>query len=98
MQRALWLFASEDRSLSPPRDFKLGTLAEYYNVETKPTHQAMNDVRATIEVYRAINEHLLALTSSQSVCLNQLARVNKDASVRRILDRAINAAIRELAA
>ena len=98
MQRSLWLFASEDRSLTPPADYKLATLANYYNVSTKPTHQAMNDVRATIEVYRAINEHLLALTSSQSVCLNQLARVSKDVSVRRILDRAINAAIRELAA
>ena len=52
-QRALWLF-DENKSLTPPADFKLGTLCEYFGVRlpTEDAHDAFNDVRATVELYR----------------------------------------------
>ena len=54
-QKALWLFA-EDKSLTPPADFKLGTLCEYFGIRLrdKDAHDAFNDVRATVELYRAM--------------------------------------------
>ena len=55
-QRALWLF-DEDKSLTPPADFKLGTLCEYFGVrlrEDSDAHDAFYDVRATVELYRAM--------------------------------------------
>jgi len=54
-QRALWLF-DEDKSLTPPANYKLGTLCEFFGVKLKPehAHDAFNDVRATVELYRAI--------------------------------------------
>lgn len=54
-QRALWLF-DEDKQLTPPSDFKLGTLCEYFGVTLRPenAHDALNDVRATVELYRAM--------------------------------------------
>jgi len=57
-QRALWLF-DEDKSLTPPLNFKLGTLCEFFGVPLKPeeAHDALNDVRATVRLYRAMREH-----------------------------------------
>ncbi len=54
-QRALWLF-DEDKSLTPPADFKLGTLCEYFGIRLRDedAHDAFNDVRATVELYRAM--------------------------------------------
>ena len=54
-QRALWLF-EENKSLTPPVDFKLGTLCEYFGVPLSPeeAHDALADVRATVELYRAL--------------------------------------------
>ena len=54
-QRALWLF-DEDKSLTPPSDFKLGTLCQYFGVKLRAAdaHDAFNDVRATVELYRAM--------------------------------------------
>ncbi len=54
-QRALWLF-DEDKSLTPPMDFKLGTLCEYFGIRLRDedAHDAFNDVRATVELYRAM--------------------------------------------
>ena len=56
VQRAVWLF-HEDKSLTPPRDFKLGTLCEYFGVPLRPeeAHDALNDVRATVSLYRAMH-------------------------------------------
>lgn len=58
LQRALWLF-QEDKSLTPPPDFALRTLCHYFGVSLKATeaHEALNDVRATVDLYRAISEH-----------------------------------------
>ncbi len=57
LQRAMWLF-HEDRSLTPPTDFKLGTLCDYFGVPLPldQAHDALADVRATVGLYRAINE------------------------------------------
>ncbi|MFM9963577.1 MAG: exonuclease domain-containing protein [Planctomycetaceae bacterium] len=53
MQRAIWLF-HEDKSLTPPTDYKLATLCEYFGVRLKAheAHDALIDVRATVELYR----------------------------------------------
>jgi DNA polymerase III epsilon subunit-like protein len=63
-QKALWLF-EEDRSLTPPRDFKLGTLCEYFGVRLRKdeAHDALNDVRATFQLYRAMRAHERLLTA-----------------------------------
>ena len=57
-QKALWLF-EEDKSLTPPADFKLGTLCQYFNVKLRKedAHDALVDVRATVELYRAMCDH-----------------------------------------
>ncbi|MDZ4821590.1 MAG: 3'-5' exonuclease [Planctomycetota bacterium] len=53
VQRAVWLF-HEHKTLTPPRDFKLGTLCEYFGVQLRPeeAHDALADVRATVGLYR----------------------------------------------
>jgi DNA polymerase III epsilon subunit-like protein len=52
-QRALWLFA-EDKSLTPPADYKLGTLCQYFGVplSADDAHDALADVRATVGLYK----------------------------------------------
>ena len=57
MQRAMWSFF-EDKSHTPPRDFKLGTLCEYFGVRlpAEEAHDALNDVRATVALYRELTE------------------------------------------
>ena len=56
-QKALWLF-DEDKSLTPPSNFKLGTLCEYFGVQLSEenAHDAFFDVRATVELYRGMRE------------------------------------------
>ncbi|MEZ5940283.1 MAG: 3'-5' exonuclease [Planctomycetaceae bacterium] len=53
LHRALWYF-HEDPSRLPPVDFKLGTLCRYFGVPFSPleAHDALADVRATVELYR----------------------------------------------
>ncbi len=53
LHRAMWLF-HENRSLTPPSDFKLGTLCRYFGISLLPheAHEALADVRATVELYR----------------------------------------------
>ncbi len=53
LQRAMWLF-HENRSLTPPPDFKLGSLCHYFGIPLHPdeAHDALVDVRATVEIYR----------------------------------------------
>ncbi|MCG8653198.1 MAG: 3'-5' exonuclease [Pirellulales bacterium] len=55
LQRAVWLF-HEDKSLTPPPDFTLLTLCRYFGVRLSAdkAHEALNDVQATVELYRAI--------------------------------------------
>jgi len=60
LQRAIWLF-HEDKTLTPPPDFTLRTLCHYFNVSLKASeaHEALNDVRATVELYRAMESYRL---------------------------------------
>jgi DNA polymerase III epsilon subunit-like protein len=46
-------FFLEHPALIKPIDYKLGTLCEYFGVRLTD-HDALNDVRATVELYRAI--------------------------------------------
>lgn len=57
VQRAMWAF-HEDKSLTPPADFKLGTLCEYFGISLPKSkaHDALNDVRATVALYRKLTE------------------------------------------
>lgn len=52
-QRALWLF-HENTSLSPPADYRLGTLCQYFGIRLRndEAHEALADVRATVALYR----------------------------------------------
>jgi len=40
------------------RDCKLGTLAQYFNTEIKPTHRAFDDAQTTVEVLHGLFERL----------------------------------------
>ena len=53
LHRAMWHF-HEDRAMMPPRDFKLGTLCRHFGVPFNDyeAHDALTDVRATVELYR----------------------------------------------
>lgn len=57
-QRAYWLFR-ENMLLTPPADYRLPTLCEYFGVGLRPhdAHDALNDVRATVALYRAMVRH-----------------------------------------
>jgi len=57
LQRAMWLF-HENKYLTPPLDFKLRTLCEYFGVSLPATevHQALFDVRATVQLYREMSQ------------------------------------------
>ena len=71
VQRAIWMF-HEDKSLTPPPDFKLATLCDYFGVSlpSEAAHDAMNDVRATVALYQAMNEYSRerALTAPPNAC------------------------------
>lgn len=53
LHRALWFF-QEHPELRPPPDFKLGTLCNHIGIRLHPdeAHDALADVRATVELYR----------------------------------------------
>lgn len=57
MQRAIWLF-HENKSMTPPLDFKLPTLCQYFGIrfESTEAHHALDDVRATVQLYREMNQ------------------------------------------
>lgn len=57
LQRAYWFF-QERPHLTPPDDFRLGTLCEYFGVLLNPAdaHEALADARAAVGVYRAMSE------------------------------------------
>ena len=62
LQRAIWLF-QEDKSLTPPPDFSLQTLCQYFGVplHVDDAHEALNDVLATVELYRAMSKQILSM-------------------------------------
>ena len=57
LQRSLWWF-DEHRLETPPKDFKLQTLCEYFEVPLSDdeAHDAMADVRATLGLYKALRQ------------------------------------------
>ena len=57
LQRAYWLF-EENKSLTPPANYKLSTLCEYVGVALGKhnAHDALVDVRATVELYRSFQD------------------------------------------
>lgn len=56
LQRALWYFP-ENPTLVPPTDYKLATLCQYFGVafHAAAAHEALADVTATVELYRALH-------------------------------------------
>jgi exonuclease I len=52
-QRALWFF--DERGIAP-RDFKLATLCEHFGIPTEGAHDALADVRLTIELAKALRD------------------------------------------
>ena len=61
LQRAIWLF-HEDKLLTPRPDFSLQTLCSYFGIplRAEDAHEAMNDVQATVELYRAMSKETLS--------------------------------------
>jgi len=57
LQRTVWLF-HEHKELTPPADFALGTLCEYFGVRLakEEAHDALADIRATVDLYRGITQ------------------------------------------
>ena len=55
LQRAVWLF-QENKTLTPPTDYKLGTLCNYFGIQLGEgrAHDAVEDVKATAQLYRAL--------------------------------------------
>ena len=39
MQRAMWWF--DEARIEPPKDYKLGTLCEYFGIAVSETHEAL---------------------------------------------------------
>lgn len=54
MQRVLWHFDELPSELPRPVNFKLGTVCQFLRVSLEVAHDAMADVRATVDVLRAI--------------------------------------------
>jgi DNA polymerase III epsilon subunit-like protein len=69
VQRAMWAF-HEDKSLTPPTDFKLGTLCDYFGVRlpADEAHDALNDVRATVSLYRELTKVRQAAARPSVLC------------------------------
>jgi DNA polymerase III epsilon subunit-like protein len=55
MQRVLWFF-HEHPSMTPPADFKLRTVCEYFSIPLHGAHDALADVRATAALAAHIAE------------------------------------------
>jgi DNA polymerase III epsilon subunit-like protein len=75
LQRAQWYF-HEHKEETPPQDFKLATLCQYFGVtfHAASAHDAMADVAATVDLYRALIQ-----IGKQSSCY-RLARPKSSAA------------------
>lgn len=93
-QRAMFLFY-EHKSLTPPGNYTLERLADYFDVRTKPNHTALTDARALLEVYQAITKHMLDVTETQQLYLEALTE-RTGLSWTKLLNRAINSIVNEI--
>jgi len=86
VQRAQWFFHENDE-LPSPADFKLATLCEYFGVPFPRAnqHDAIHDVRATVELYRAILSREADL----------IYRGRRDNAVRPVMQRLADIAVGE---
>ena len=77
LQRSLWWF-DEHRLETPPKDFKLQTLCEYFEVPLSDdeAHEAIADVRATLGLYRALRQ----LEESYTMFVSELEQTRNDLS------------------
>lgn len=66
-QRALWM-VHEDKTMTPPNDYQLRTLCQYFGVpfRAEDAHEALADVRATVALYRAMNQYRIPKAVSLS--------------------------------
>ena len=55
LHRALWYF-QENPQAERPENMKLGTLAQHFGIQHEGAHDAMADVRATVELYKALTD------------------------------------------
>ncbi|MDC0937039.1 3'-5' exonuclease [Pirellulales bacterium] len=92
-QRAMWLF-KEDVTLSPPDNYKLRTLCEYFGT-SRPDHTALRDIRATVELARAIDDHAMRLTMQQQHYFTKLSRQTGEPWFK-LLNRAISRLVDDL--
>jgi DNA polymerase III epsilon subunit-like protein len=51
LQRALWWFHEKTEQ---PENYKLGTLAKYFGIDTPDAHDALGDVRTTVALAKAM--------------------------------------------
>lgn len=74
LQRAIWLF-HENKSCTPPVDFKLQTLCQYFDVplRSEDAHDALADVRATVSLYREMKEIQQSSTAQRAARGSSLA-------------------------
>ncbi len=87
-QKALFFF-QENSTLPRPKNYQLGTLCDYFETEHRPSHHALDDIKATIELYQALVEHSSGLNVEQR---DYLAALHQETglSFRQLINQAIN--------
>ena len=58
LQRAIWYW-HEMSEVTPPPDYKLGTLCDCLGIRLDNAHDALADVRATVALYKALTSKVL---------------------------------------
>lgn len=87
-QKALWFF-QENPSLAVPKNYKLGTLCDYFATKTRPTHHALADIEATIELYQTLIQHSTGFNVEQRDYLAAL-RQETGLTHQQLINQAIN--------
>jgi len=66
--------------------FSLETLCKQFNTKELPSHRAINDVLANIELFQVIQTKLSNLQESQKANLLQLSEINQDKNAKAYLE------------
>ncbi|TWT37177.1 hypothetical protein KOR34_21240 [Posidoniimonas corsicana] len=53
-QLSEWFFSMNHQTIDPPADHRLETLAEIFSLKARPTHTALSDALAAVELARTI--------------------------------------------